>query len=200
MFDERMRRMKEIAFDPLAQPLRLIPPWMLSVVGLLLGIGAAVALWQQAYPVGLVLWFLNRVFDGLDGTVARARGAQSDFGGYLDIIVDFVVYALIPVGLALGQPSNAVILSLVFLLCTYYVNAASWMYLAAILEKRNLSRGDKLTTITMPTGIIGGTETILFYTVFILFPVHLVWLFSLMGLLILFTIMQRLVWAARHLS
>ncbi len=158
------------------------------------------ALWQQAYPVGLVLWFLNRVFDGLDGTVARARGAQSDFGGYLDIIVDFVVYALIPVGLALGQPSNAVILSLVFLLCTYYVNAASWMYLAAILEKRNLSRGDKLTTITMPTGIIGGTETILFYTVFILFPVHLVWLFSLMGLLILFTIMQRLVWAARHLS
>lgn len=73
------------------------------------------------------------------------------------------------------------------------------MYLAAILEKRNLSRGDKLTTITMPTGIIGGTETILFYTVFIFFPAHLVWLFSLMGLLILVTILQRLAWAYRHL-
>jgi phosphatidylglycerophosphate synthase len=200
MFDERMRRVKESAFDPLAQPLLSIPPWVLSVVGLLLGIGAAVALWQQAYLAGFGLWFLNRVFDGLDGTVARARSVQSDFGGYLDIIVDFVVYALIPVGLALGQPSDAVILSLVFLLVTYYVNAASWMYLAAILEKRHLSRGDKLTTITMPTGIIGGTETILFYTVFILFPAYLVWLFGLMGLLILVTIGQRLVWAQRHLS
>lgn len=199
MFDERMRQLKESAFDPLARPLLNVPPLALSVAGLLLGVGAAVALWQQAYLVGFALWFLNRVFDGLDGTVARSLGVQSDFGGYLDIVIDFVVYAAIPVGLALGRPSEAVTLSLIFLLVTFYVNGASWMYLAAILEKRNLSRGDKLTTITMPTGIIGGTETILFYTVFIFFPAHLVWLFSLMGLLILVTILQRLAWAYRHL-
>lgn len=199
MFDERMRQLKESAFDPLARPLLSIPPLALSVAGLALGVGAAVALWQGAYPAGFALWFLNRVFDGLDGTVARSRGVQSDFGGYLDIVIDFVVYAAIPVGLALGRPSEAVTLSLIFLLVTFYVNGASWMYLAAILEKRNLSRGDKLTTITMPTGIIGGTETILFYTVFIFFPAHLVWLFSLMGLLILVTILQRLAWAYRHL-
>lgn len=200
MFDERMRQLKENAFNPLARPLLSIPPMALSVAGLAFGVGAAVALWQQSYAAGFALWFLNRVFDGLDGTVARARGVQSDFGGYLDIVIDFIVYALIPVGLALGRPSEAVTMSLIFLLVTYYVNAASWMYLAAILEKRNLSRGDKLTTITMPTGIIGGTETILFYTVFILFPTHLVWLFGLMGTLILVTILQRLVWAKRHLS
>lgn len=200
MFDERMRQLKESAFDPLARPLLSVPPLALSVVGLVLGVSAAVALWQQAYVIGFGLWFLNRVFDGLDGTVARTRGAQSDFGGYLDIVIDFVVYAAIPVGLALGRPSEPVILSLIFLLSTYYVNAASWMYLAAILEKRNLSRGDKLTTITMPTGLIGGTETILFYTVFIFFPAQLAWLFSLMGILILITILQRLVWARRYLS
>ena len=189
MLDERMRQLKESAFDPLARPLLSVPPLALSIAGLALGVGAAVA-----------LWFLNRVFDGLDGTVARSRGMQSDLGGYLDIVIDFVVYAAIPVGLALGRPSETVTLSLIFLLCTYYINAASWMYLAAILEKRNLSRGDKLTTITMPTGIIGGTETILFYTLFILFPAHLMWLFSLMGTLILITILQRLVWAYHHLS
>ncbi len=200
MFDERMRRVKESVLDPLAGPLVAAPPWVLSVVGLLLGLAAAVALWQQAYIIGFVLWFFNRVFDGLDGTVARLRGTQSDFGGYLDIVIDFVVYAAIPVGLALGRPSEPVVLSLIFLLCTFYINAASWMYLAAILEKRKLSHGDKLTTVVMPTGLVGGTETIVFYSLFILLPQYLVWLFLLMGGLILITIGQRMVWARRHLS
>jgi phosphatidylglycerophosphate synthase len=150
--------------------------------------------------LGFIFWFLNRVFDALDGSVARLRRTQSDFGGYLDIVVDFVVYALIPVGLAMGVSGTAVTISLIFLLCTYYVNAASWMYLAAILEKRLHNQDGRLTTITMPAGIIGGTETIIFYTAFIVFPAYLAWLFSLMSLLIVVTILQRLVWAARHLS
>lgn len=200
MFDKTMRQAKDRAFTPLAHRLLVVPPWLFSVLGLLAGLAAAVALWQQQYAAGFALWFLNRVFDGLDGAVARARNRQSDFGGYLDIVVDFVVYAAIPVGLALGVGGTAVTLSLIFLLCTYYVNAASWMYLAAILEKRYLAHSDRLTTITMPAGIIGGTETILFYTAFILFPAYLVWLFSLMALLIVVTIVQRLVWAARHLD
>lgn len=200
MFDERLRRAKDSIFHPAARPLRTLPPWLFSVMGLAVGAAAAVALWQQAYRLGFVLWFLNRVFDGLDGAVARMRQEQSDFGGYLDIVIDFVIYAIIPVGLVLGRPSTAVTFSLIFLLSTYYVNAASWMYLAAILEKRHLSHGDRLTTIAMPAGIIGGTETILFYTLFIFFPAYLAWLFSLMGLLIIITIMQRLLWARQHLS
>lgn len=195
-----MRQAKDRAFTPLAHRLLVVPPWLFSALGLLAGLAAAAALWQQQYAAGFALWFLNRVFDGLDGAVARARNRQSDFGGYLDIVVDFVVYAAIPVGLALGVGETAVSLSLIFLLCTYYVNAASWMYLAAILEKRRLTVADRLTTIAMPAGIIGGTETIIFYTAFIFFPAYLVWLFSLMALLIVVTICQRLVWAARHLN
>lgn len=207
MFDERMRLVKDMTFNPLARFVQRVPPWFFSVMGLLVGLATAVALWQQAYALGFLLWFFNRVFDGLDGAVARLRGLQSDFGGYLDILIDFVVYAAIPVGLALGvqnqavatSSGQAVTLSLVFLLFTYYINAASWMYLAAILEKRRAGNSDKLTTITMPAGIIGGTETIILYTAFIFFPAYLVWLFSLMGLLIIVTILQRLVWASRHI-
>lgn len=200
MFDEQMRLTKDKLFNPLARLLPVVSPWLFSILGLVVGIAAAIALWQQAYGLGFGLWFFNRVFDGLDGAVARVRGVQSDLGGYIDIIVDFVVYALIPVGLVLGRPSAAANLSLIFLLCAYYINGASWMYLAAILEKRNLSHGDRLTTITMPAGIIGGTETILFYTLFIIFPGQVAWLFSLFGLLIIFTILQRLLWATHHLS
>lgn len=200
MFDEQMRLTKDTVFNPLARLLAGLSPWVFSGLGLVAGIAAALALWQQAYGVGFSLWFLNRVFDGLDGAVARIRGTQSDLGGYIDIIVDFVVYALIPVGLVLGRSSAAAHLSLIFLLCTYYVNGASWMYLAAILEKRNLRHADRLTTITMPAGIIGGTETIIFYTLFIIFPGQIPWLFGLFGLLIILTILQRLHWATCHLA
>lgn len=204
MFDERMRALKDTAFNPLARALQAAPPWLFSVLGLLAGVAAALALWQRLTWVGFGLWFVNRVFDGLDGAVARARGATSDFGGYLDIVIDFVVYAAIPVGLAAGVADSAesapVTRSLIFLLCTYYVNAASWMYLAAVLEKRRLGHSDRLTTITMPAGIIGGTETIVFYTAFIFFPGWLTWLFTLMGALIIVTIIQRLIWAARTLD
>lgn len=207
MFDEKMRLVKDNVFYPLAVLLQNVWPWLFTVAGLVAGLVTAVTLWQQQYAVGFLLWFINRVFDGLDGAVARQRGTTSDLGGYLDIVVDFVVYAVIPVGLAAGVASTAtstgsvqaVTLSLIFLLCTYYVNAASWMYLAAILEKRRAVHDGRLTSITMPAGIIGGTETIVFYTAFILFPSYLVWLFSLMGLLITVTILQRVIWAARHI-
>ena len=47
----------------------------------------------------------------------------------------------------------------------------------------------------MPAGIIGGTETIIFYSLFMLFPAGYPWLFGLMAGLVMVTIMQRVVWA-----
>lgn len=200
MFDERMRLVKDSVFNPMAQPLQMIPPWLFSVMGLIAGAGAAIAVWQQAYLLGLLLWWLNRIFDGLDGAVARLSKTQSDFGGYLDIIFDFLVYAAVPVGLALGRMETAVTYTLIFLLCTFYVNGASWMYLAAILEKRSHQHTNRLTSVVMPAGLVGGTETIIFYSAFIIFPGYLVWLFGLMAFLVAITIAQRLAWAVRHLQ
>lgn len=198
MFDSQMRVGKEKLFVSFTQPFLHLPPWVFTLGGGVMGVGTAVLLSQQHYLWGFLCWFLNRLFDGMDGTLARLQKSQSDLGGYLDILLDFVVYALIPIGLVIGQPSPTAYLSLVILLATYYVNAASWMYLSAILEKRH-HQAQNLTTVTMPAGIIGGTETIIFYTLFILFPAHLVWLFYLMSLLVGITVLQRLVWAIKKL-
>lgn len=200
MFDDRMRLVKDSVFNPMAQPLQMVPPWLFSVLGLIAGVGAALAAWQQSYLLAVLLWWLNRILDGLDGAVARISDSQSDFGGYLDIIFDFAVYAVVPVGLALGRMETAVTYSLVFLLTTFYVNGASWMYLAAILEKRSHQHANRLTSVAMPAGLVGGTETIVLYSAFFIFPSVLVWLFSFMGLLVTITIIQRLIWAVRHLE
>lgn len=202
MFDQQMRRVKDAAFAPIGRLFGRFSPLALTGVALLFGVGTAVFLFYQLYPWALLAWLLNRSFDALDGVVARQQARQSDFGGYLDTVADFLVYALVPVGLALGRPSAAGMILLPILLTSFYVNAASWMYLAAILEKRGAGAKARTeeTTITMPAGLVGGTETILFFLAFILFPGWYPWLFGLMAALIGLTIIQRLYWAWRHIT
>ncbi|MBE2202205.1 MAG: CDP-alcohol phosphatidyltransferase family protein [Anaerolinea sp.] len=202
MFDTNARRVKERVFYPLAVWLQWAPPQGVTWLAWLWGMGTAVLLTQQQYGWALLFWFLNRLFDGLDGMVARLTNRQTDLGGYLDIVLDFVVYAAVPIGLVLGAATPVRYVALVALLAVFYVNGASWMYLAAILEKRQhgaAARGEK-TTVTMPPGLIGGVETILFYSAFILFPGQMVLLFAVMAGLTAVTIGQRLVWAYRWLQ
>lgn len=153
------------------------------------------------YAAALALWLVNRIFDGLDGMLARVTQQQTDFGGYLDIVADFAVYAAVPIGLFLGRATADLGISLALLLGSFYVNAASWMYLSAILEKRCAGAGvrGELTTVTMPAGLVGGTETILFYSAFLIWPGALRWLFPVMAGLVVLGVFQRLWWAQRHL-
>jgi len=89
---------------------------------------------------------------------------------------------------------------LIFMLAVFYVNSASWMYLAAILEKRATHDPETQTTIVMPAGVIGGFETIVAYGIFLFFPVYTTVLFSIFAILVFITILQRLIWAKRTLS
>lgn len=202
MIDKLLRSPKEEILAPLARsPLRTIHPNAITLVAFGVGLAASLAAWQQATLLALGLWLLNRVLDGLDGTLARLQHKESDLGGYLDIVLDIIVYAAIPLGLALGVHTTAGYLALALLLSSFYINAASWMYLAALLEKRKSgarTQGE-LTAITMPGGLIEGTETIIFYTLFLLVPWAMVPLFVTMALLVLVTVGQRLVWAVRNL-
>ncbi len=183
MPDDKLRKVKDRLLRPLVAALGWLSPNVITLLALAVGLAAAGAATQRLYGLGLALWAVNRMLDGLDGAVARATGQQSDFGGYLDIVADFVVYAAVPIGFFLGLPSVELGLSLILLLASFYVNGASWMYLAAILEKRSAgaaARGE-LTTVAMPAGLIGGTETVLFYTAFFLWPSAARWLFLLMA-------------------
>lgn len=202
MLDDKLRNYKDRLLRPLVAALGRVSPNVITLLALAVGLAAAGAAAQQLYGLGLALWAINRILDGLDGAVARETGQQTDFGGYLDIVADFVVYAAVPIGLFLGQATLELGVSLALLLASFYVNGASWMYLAAILEKRSAgaaARGD-LTTVAMPAGLIGGTETVAFYAAFFLWPSAMRWLFLVMAALVLVGVVQRLAWARRHLA
>lgn len=141
-----------------------------TLAGLALGLAAAAVI-ATGGPAGAALAPLlaGRVADGLDGAVARA-GRKTDFGGYLDILCDFVFYAAIPMAFVLRDPgANA--LAGAFLLASFYVNGASFLGFAVLAEKRGMqtrSRGEKSLYFT--AGLLEGTETIVLFVLFCLLP------------------------------
>ena len=202
MLDHLLRPWKDRLVGPLARRLDHVSPDATTLLALVVGLAAAGAAATRMNHLALGLWLLNRFLDGLDGAIAREQGRQSDFGGYLDLVLDFVVYAAVPIGLYLAHPGERTALGLALLLASFYVNAASWMYLSAILEKRHAgaaARGE-LTTVTMPPGVVGGTETVLFYAAFLAWPDRIDWLFPAMALAVALGVGRRLRWARRHLA
>ena len=202
MLDAVLRPIKERLLAPAALVVgHRLSPMAVTVAAFLAGLASALLGVRGAYGAALVFWLVNRVLDGFDGTLARVQGRQTDLGGYVDLLLDFVVYAAIPLGLAFGIGDSRTLVAGLALLASFYVNAASWMYLSAVLERRDAgarARGE-LTTITMPPGLVGGTETMVCYAAFFAFPRYVVPLFWLMSALVLFTVLQRLAWAVRRL-
>ncbi|HRQ22438.1 MAG TPA: CDP-alcohol phosphatidyltransferase family protein [Anaerolineales bacterium] len=200
MFDTPLRKVKDRVGAPLARRLSRVSPTTISLIGLVIALIAAWSAYRQIYFAAFALWILNRALDGLDGLLARMHNKQTDFGGYVDILTDFIAYAALPIGLVAGSPSNERYLALAFMLASFYINTASWMYLAAILEKRSQHGDDTPTTIVMPAGLIGGFETIIAFGAFTLFPAHLTTLYIIFAILVFITIAQRLIWAKRILT
>jgi phosphatidylglycerophosphate synthase len=141
------------------------------------------------------LWFANRILDGLDGPVARARGT-SDLGGFFDIMADFAVYGGFVVGVAIAVPP-ARLASVVLLLC-YYVSGTALLALSSLLERRGRS-SDEQRSLRFTGGLAEGAETIVVYTLFCLLPGSaqpIAWGFAAaVGI----TALQRVVFGARRL-
>lgn len=168
--------------DPLAR--RLIDPpldaagaWLartgltanaVTVVGFAFGIAAAGAIAHEYYVLGLGLFAANRLADGLDGAIARAVG-KTDLGGYLDIVLDFLIYAGFVLGFAVARPENA--LPAAVLLTGFMGTATTFLTFAVFAAKLGLvteRRGAK--SLYYLGGLTEGTETIVLFVLFCLLP------------------------------
>jgi phosphatidylglycerophosphate synthase len=171
MLDGWVRRRIDPPLDRLGQSLAKtgISADAATMLGLGVGLGAALMIGLQYDAAALVLFGLNRVLDGLDGSIARAT-QRTDRGGFLDIVFDFAIYGAIPIAFALRDPASFAVPAAV-LLFSFYVNGASFLAFAAIAAKRGMvgsSRGVK--SIYFTAGFMEGTETILFFSAMILVP------------------------------
>lgn len=198
MLDSRLRPL----IDP---PLNRLGGWLarrgvradwVTALGLVLGLGAALAIWAGLWPLAVALVLASRLADGLDGAVARATEI-TDFGGYFDIVADFTFYAAIPLAFVLADPlANGA--AGAFVLASFYINAASFLGFAILAEKAQMrtdAQGRK--SIYFSNGLLEGTETIVFFVVLCLFPAAFVPLAVVFGALCLLTAALRVAGAAR---
>jgi CDP-diacylglycerol--glycerol-3-phosphate 3-phosphatidyltransferase len=102
MFDGKFRTPIDKAVKPLGEWLRRtgLTPDHLTIVGLVVGAGAAFAIGAGELRIGLVLVILAALPDLLDGALARASGAASQRGAFFDSTVDRLTDALLLGGIA----------------------------------------------------------------------------------------------------
>jgi phosphatidylglycerophosphate synthase len=168
----------------------------LTLAGLAIGLACAATIWLRLDLLALLLLAVNRTLDGLDGAVARQNGL-TDRGGYLDIVCDFLFYGALPLAFALRDPAANALASAV-LLAAFYANGASFLAYAAIAAKRGDGaepRGPK--SIRYTTGLMEGTETILFFAAFILLPAWYAPLAIIFATLCIVTCVARMLMAWR---
>ncbi|WP_420003946.1 CDP-alcohol phosphatidyltransferase family protein [Arenibacterium sp. LLYu02] len=201
MFDARLRPLIDPPLNALGARLARqgVTANQVTLAGLALGLLSAAMIALGAPSWALLPLLASRLADGLDGAVARSQ-APSDFGGYLDIVCDFVFYGAVPLGfVALAPEANG--LAGAFLLCSFYTNGASFLGYAVLAEKREMvstARGVK--TLYFTGGILEGAETIGFFVLLCLWPSGFVPLAYAFGSLCFVTALSRVLLAARVFS
>ena len=140
-----------------------------TITGFLLGIVALPLLASQQYTWALVFILLNRVLDGIDGEVARLTIA-TDRGAFLDIALDFVFYATIPLGFALANVTENALAAAV-LLAAFVGTGSSFLAFSLMAEKRKL-HAQKFPSkgLYYLGGLTEGAETIAVFVAFCLWP------------------------------
>lgn len=141
---------------------------MLTFAGLALGLGGAIAIAFGQLWLGLAFILANRLFDGLDGAVARVRG-PSQLGGYFDIVADFAFYVSIPVGFGVLSADDT--LPALVLVASFVLTGVSFLAFAAIAAQRgDETKAHGKKSFFYSTGLAEGAETIVVFVAMCLYP------------------------------
>ena len=171
MLDRYTHAIVQPLLNPLVEFLfkKNIHPDKVTWTGFFIGLFCVPALAMHDYKIALFCILVNRILDGLDGAIAR-RTSTSDFGGFLDITLDFIFYPAVIVGFALANPeANA--LTAVFLLFAFMGAASSFLAFAMMAEKCNIAYDQfENKSFYYMSGLTEGTETIIFFGLICFFP------------------------------
>jgi phosphatidylglycerophosphate synthase len=171
----------------------------LTMAGFLIGLFAAYSIANNDYMTGLFSIFISRLFDALDGAVAR-QTQPTDRGGFLDIVLDFLFYASIPLAFAVADPVRNALPSAV-LLAAFMGTGSSFLAFAVIAAQRGM------TSVAYPDksfyflgGLTEATETLAFFVTMCLWPAAFIDLAYLFASLCGVTVITRLWWGWRSFS
>lgn len=183
MFDGRFRHEVERVVRPVGEQLRRtkLSPDHLTLIGLVVACGAAVAIGLGALRLGLLLVVLAALPDLLDGALAKASNQSSQRGAFFDSTIDRVTDAVLLGGvawfLASQRGAHAAVLPFAVMAVSSLIS-----YQRAKAEALGLNAKG---------GLMERAERIILLCVGLLFDALLYWTMYLMLLLVTITALQR---------
>jgi phosphatidylglycerophosphate synthase len=173
MFDRQMLALSKPLVDNIAQGLnRLgISANQVSLTGFALGMAAALLIAHGNIQIAIVPLLFNRLLDGLDGAVARFS-TPTDRGAFLDITLDFLFYAAVPLAFGFCNPERNALAAAV-LLASFIGTGVSFLAYAIMAAKR----GETSTAYPSKSfyylgGLTEGFETVMCFVAMCLWPQH----------------------------
>ncbi len=200
MIDARLRPLIDPPLNALAHRLHHtgISANQVTVAGFVVGMTTVPTLAAGCYTMAAGLILINRLADGLDGAVARDRGI-TDFGGYLDIVLDFIFYSAVVFGFCLARPEQAVYGA--FLIFSFIGTGTSFLAFSVFAAKRSLeTTAYGMKSLFFLGGLTEGFETITAFLLMCLFPDQFSLIASLFAVMCWITTFSRIMVSRKLLS
>ncbi|MGE3718550.1 MAG: CDP-alcohol phosphatidyltransferase family protein [Bauldia sp.] len=197
MFDDALRDKFRTPVDRLGRWLarQHVSALQLTGLGFLAGVGGCVALSVEAYGIAFGCLVLNRIADLLDGAVARATEV-TDFGGFIDILADLLIYSGFVLGFALGRPHEAI--PALILIYTFLATGAAFLAAANIAARRRITKEPaERKSFFYRTALAEGSETAVYLGLICTLPDYfaiLSYVFAALGWL---SLGGYLIWASK---
>ena len=170
----------------------------ITCVGFGLGLAAWLAIVFGYFGPALGLLLISRLCDGIDGALARLTHA-TDSGGFLDICLDFLYYALIVLAFAVHNPETNALAAAV-LLGSFIGTGSSFLAFAALAQKRHIAHELPNKSIYFLGGLTEATETLLVFAAMCIWPEHFAKLAYGFALLCVITTFTRIHWGYNRLK
>jgi phosphatidylglycerophosphate synthase len=194
MFDRQLLAMTRPAVNAVAKQLHVLgfTANSISLTGFAFGMLAAAMIAHGYIAVAIIPLLINRLLDGVDGAIARFD-EPSDRGAFLDITLDFLFYAAIPLAFAFCDPINNALAAAV-LLAAFIGTGTSFLAYAIMAEKR----GDKSPAYPGKGfyylgGLTEGFETVACFVLMCVLPQHFTTIAYIYAAMCCLTTLTRLV-------
>ena len=200
MFDRQIQKNTQKPLQYIAKLfLKFISPNHMTLIGFSFGVLMCLFIIIDQYLMAIIFLFVNRLSDGLDGTMARLQN-PTPLGGYLDIVLDFLIYGGFVLSFGITEQNNT-LLSMVLLFC-YIGTGSTFLAKAAILPSlTNQNLNEEIPkSFHYAVGLVEGTETIVFMVLCLLFPNLFIYFSFIFIILCLITIVFRIIVCYKELS
>lgn len=193
MLDTNARKYVQPILDGVAHACRRIgiSANALTVIGMLVGIAAALLVLNEYAVAGFIVLWLSGLIDAADGTLARLT-KPSPLGAILDITFDRVVEVAMIVALACNTPDARLVL--VILAGTIAIAMSLFLSIGAAVANQSIK------SFHYAPGLGERTEAFICFSLMIMDSARLVmWTWVFIGIIV-FTMAQRLYHVYRMLS